>query len=65
MVRGYDLALAHPAVGQRALESQVQGLNHALDTAELAGLEALPQRVEVMDCDAGLVRAFLEKHAKL
>lgn len=33
--------------------------------ADLAGLEALPQRVEVMDCDAGLVRAFLEKHAKL
>jgi putative hydroxymethylpyrimidine transport system substrate-binding protein len=38
LVRGYDLALAHPAVGQRALESQVQGLNHSLDTAELAGL---------------------------
>ena len=33
--------------------------------AALAGLESLPQRVEVMDCDAGLVRAFLEKHAKL
>jgi putative hydroxymethylpyrimidine transport system substrate-binding protein len=38
LVRGYDLALAHPAAGQRALESQVPGLNHALDTAELAGL---------------------------
>jgi ABC-type nitrate/sulfonate/bicarbonate transport system substrate-binding protein len=38
LVRGYDLALAHPAVGQRALESQVPGLNHSLDTAELAGL---------------------------
>ena len=38
LVRGYDLALSHPAVGQRALESQVQGLNHSLDTAELAGL---------------------------
>ena len=38
LVRGYDLALARPAVGQRALESQVPGLNHALDTAELAGL---------------------------
>jgi ABC-type nitrate/sulfonate/bicarbonate transport system substrate-binding protein len=38
LVRGYNLALAHPAVGQRALESQVPGLDHSLDTAELAGL---------------------------
>jgi ABC-type nitrate/sulfonate/bicarbonate transport system substrate-binding protein len=38
LVRGYDLALAQPAAGQRALESQVPGLDHALDTAELAGL---------------------------
>ena len=40
LVRGYDLALAQPAAGQRALESQVPGLNHALDTAELSGLAA-------------------------
>ena len=40
LVRGYDLALARPAVAQRALEAQVPGLNHALDTAELAGLGA-------------------------
>jgi threonine synthase len=33
--------------------------------ANLVGLEALPQRVDVMDCDAKLVREFLEKHAKL
>ncbi|HEX3688642.1 MAG TPA: ABC transporter substrate-binding protein [Solirubrobacteraceae bacterium] len=38
LVRGYELALTQPAVGQRALESRVQGLDHALDTAELAGL---------------------------
>jgi putative hydroxymethylpyrimidine transport system substrate-binding protein len=38
LVRGYDLALSKPAVGQRALESRVPGLDHALDTAELAGL---------------------------
>ncbi|HEX3979272.1 MAG TPA: ABC transporter substrate-binding protein [Solirubrobacteraceae bacterium] len=38
LVRGYDLALSRPAAGQRALETQVPGLNHALDTAELAGL---------------------------
>jgi putative hydroxymethylpyrimidine transport system substrate-binding protein len=38
LVRGYNLALANPAAGQRALESQVPGLNHALDTAELMGL---------------------------
>jgi putative hydroxymethylpyrimidine transport system substrate-binding protein len=38
LVRGYDLALAQPRVGQRALEAEVPGLNHALDTAELAGL---------------------------
>ncbi len=40
LVRGYDLALSRPAVGQHALESEVPGLNHALDTAELAGLGA-------------------------
>jgi putative hydroxymethylpyrimidine transport system substrate-binding protein len=40
IVRGYDLALADPAVGQHALESEVPGLNHSLDTAELAGLGA-------------------------
>ena len=34
----YDTALADPRLGQRALESQVPGLDHALDTAELAGL---------------------------
>ncbi len=33
--------------------------------AELAGLESLPQRVTVMDCDAGQVRAFIEAHAKV
>jgi putative hydroxymethylpyrimidine transport system substrate-binding protein len=38
LVRGYDTALANPALAQRALESQVQGLDHTLDTAELAGL---------------------------
>ena len=38
LVRGYNLALAQPSAGQHALESQVPGLNHALDTAELAGL---------------------------
>ena len=38
LVRGYSLALAQPAAGQRALESQVPGLDHSLDTAELAGL---------------------------
>lgn len=40
LIRGYDLALARPAVAQRALEAQVPGLDHALDTAELAGLGA-------------------------
>ena len=40
IVAGYDTALADPAAGQQALESQVPGLNHALDTAELAGLHS-------------------------
>ena len=39
LVAGYDTALADPAAGQRALESQVPGLDHALDSAELAGLK--------------------------
>jgi putative hydroxymethylpyrimidine transport system substrate-binding protein len=38
LVRGYDLALAQPSAGQSALESQVPGLNHDLDTAELGHL---------------------------
>jgi threonine synthase len=33
--------------------------------ASLAGLESLPQRVEVMDCDAQLVRRYIESHAKM
>ena len=31
----------------------------------LADLESLPQRVEVMDCDAAAVRRYLEAHAKM
>ena len=31
----------------------------------LAGLESLPQRVEVMDCDAQLVRRYIEANAKV
>jgi ABC-type nitrate/sulfonate/bicarbonate transport system substrate-binding protein len=37
--RGYDAALSNPALGQRSLESQVPGLDHALDSAELAVLD--------------------------
>lgn len=38
LVHGYDTAIAYPAIGQRSLESQVPGLNHGLDTKELAAL---------------------------
>lgn len=38
LVHGYDTALANPGAGQRALESQVPGLDHQLDTRELAAL---------------------------
>jgi putative hydroxymethylpyrimidine transport system substrate-binding protein len=38
LVRGYDTALADPATGQRALESEVPGLDHQLDSRELAAL---------------------------
>lgn len=31
----------------------------------LANLESLPQRVEVMDCDAAAVRRYIEAHAKV
>jgi len=30
--------------------------------AELEGIEALPQRVEVMDADAAAVKAFVARH---
>jgi len=33
--------------------------------AALADLESLPQRVEVMDCDAASVRRYIEAHAKV
>ncbi len=38
LVHGYDAALANPAAGQRALESEVPGLDHGLDSRELAAL---------------------------
>jgi ABC-type nitrate/sulfonate/bicarbonate transport system substrate-binding protein len=38
LVRGYETALADPAAGQRALESEVPGLDHQLDSRELAAL---------------------------
>ncbi len=38
LVHGYDTALADPALGQRSLESEVPGLDHRLDTRELAAL---------------------------
>ena len=38
LVRGYDTALAHPALGQRSLETKVPGLDHQLDSRELAVL---------------------------
>lgn len=38
LVRGYGTALADPRLGQRSLESQVPGLDHGLDTAELGVL---------------------------
>ena len=39
LTRGYDAALANPAAGARALESQVSGLDGSLVSAELPGLE--------------------------
>ncbi|MHB1834986.1 MAG: ABC transporter substrate-binding protein [Solirubrobacteraceae bacterium] len=38
LVRGYDTALAKPALGQSSLESLVPGLDHSLDSAELTAL---------------------------
>jgi putative hydroxymethylpyrimidine transport system substrate-binding protein len=38
VVHGYDTALSNPALGQSALESEVPGLDHNLDSAELAAL---------------------------
>jgi putative hydroxymethylpyrimidine transport system substrate-binding protein len=40
LVRGYETALAEPTVGQRALESEVPGLDHQLDSRELAALRS-------------------------
>jgi putative hydroxymethylpyrimidine transport system substrate-binding protein len=38
LVRGYDTALSDPRAGERALESQVPGLDPGLVSAELTGL---------------------------
>ena len=38
LTRGYDAVIAHPTVGERALESQVPGLDHSLVAAQLSGL---------------------------
>jgi putative hydroxymethylpyrimidine transport system substrate-binding protein len=40
LVHGYDTALADPAAGQQALESEVPGLDHQLDSHELAALRS-------------------------
>jgi putative hydroxymethylpyrimidine transport system substrate-binding protein len=40
LTEGYDDALAHPATGARDLESEVDGLDPSLVTAELPGLES-------------------------
>lgn len=37
----------------------------ATPPGNLANLESLPQRVEVMDCDAAAVRRYIEAHAKV
>jgi threonine synthase len=37
----------------------------ATPPGNLADLESLPQRVELMDCDAGAVRRFIEANAKV
>lgn len=37
----------------------------ATPPGNLANLESLPQRVEVMDCDAAAVRRYVEAHAKV
>ena len=37
----------------------------ATPPGNLADLESLPQRVEVMDCDLAQVRRFIEAHAKV
>jgi ABC-type nitrate/sulfonate/bicarbonate transport system substrate-binding protein len=38
LVHGYNTAIGNPALGQASLESQVPGLDHRLDSAELAAL---------------------------
>ena len=37
----------------------------ATPPGNLADLESLPQRVEIMDCDAAAVRRFIEANAKV
>jgi len=63
---GIPMLVLETALPAKFSETIEAALGHpAPRPAALADLELLPQRVEVMDCDAQLVRRYIETHAKV
>jgi len=63
---GVPMLVLETALPAKFSETIEAALGHpAPAPAALADLERLPQRVEVMDCDAQLVRRYIEAHAKV
>lgn len=63
---GVPMLVLETALPAKFSETIEAALGKRVDPpAALADLESLPQRVEVMDCDAQLVRRYIEAHAKV
>jgi len=63
---GVPMLVLETALPAKFSETIEAALGKRVEPPEaLADLESLPQRVEVMDCDAQLVRRYIEAHAKV
>ncbi|MCY1544773.1 hypothetical protein D9M68_806760 [compost metagenome] len=63
---GVPMLVLETALPAKFSETIEEALGHpAKPPGNLADLESLPQRVEVMDCDQAEVRRFIEAHAKV
>ena len=62
---GVPMLVLETALPAKFSETIEEALGRPAVPGNLADLESLPQRVEVMDCDAAAVRRYLEAHAKM
>lgn len=63
---GVPMLVLETALPAKFSETIEAALGHpATPPGNLANLESLPQRVEIMDCDAAAVRRYIEAYAKV